>query len=558
MFSWSISEDYKFLFLPVIFGAISFFLVIGISVLSPSNITWLANNEDSGMHYLGWAFFRQSPWTFPLGLNPEYGLEISSAIVYSDSIPLLAFIFKLFSSALPQTFQYFGIWIFLCFLLQSLFSWQLLDLVTKNPLIRILGVGFFVFAPPMIWRLHEKIGHEALVGHFLIIGALNLTLKNKIDYRLFKWCSLLIVASLVHAYFLAMLMVFWLADLFNRAVKSQTTLKVGAIEILILVSLITFSCWQAGYFSVSATGLQIDGYGRYRANILSFLDPGKAEYGLWSYFLPNISGDAGQHEGFNFLGFGVIALIPFACRTLILGHVTSIKILKGNFLLVLVLLCMTIFSLSNIISIGGISFKFELSGWLLDIANIFRASGRFMWPMFYIVLFALISLVIIGYKQKTAITILSVCLSLQIVDTSSGWLKIRTALNPSPSSSWDTPLASSFWREAPLNYKKIRLIPTVNSKWMVFAQYASENGMSTNAAYLARVSPESTKLILLKNFDVIENLNYDLDTLYILDDATFLKLRSKINSSIDGIGIIDGFNVLAPGWNTHNNHIRIK
>jgi hypothetical protein len=556
--SFSKSYERLFLLLPLIFGITSFFLVVGSSVLSPTNISWLANNEDSVMHYLGWAFFRQSPWTFPLGLNPAYGLEISSAIVYSDSIPLFAFIFKLFSGLLPQTFQYFGIWIFLCFILQALLSWQLLDLVTKNPLIRILGVGFFVFAPPMIWRLHEKIGHEALVGQFLILGALNLSLKPQVDHRQFKWCFLLIVASLTHAYFLAMLMMFWLADLMNRSFKSLITIKNGAIEIFILGSLITIVCWQAGYFSVSTTGLQIGGYGRYRANLLSFLDPGKTEYGLWSYFLPDISGDAGQHEGFNFLGLGVLALIPFACRPLLSGHISVIKVLKKNFLFLLMLLGMTIFSLTHILGFGNYSIEFKLSGWLLDIANIFRASGRLMWPIFYTTLFVLISLVIIGYKQKTVVAILGMCLILQIADTSSGWLKIRKALNSPPNSSWNTTLVSPFWTEAALNYKKIRSVPLVNSKWMVIAQYASMNGMSTDAAYLARFSSESVKLIYQKDFDVVENLKYDSDTLYILDDATFHNLSARVNSSIDSIGSIDGFNVLAPGWNVRKKHIQVK
>lgn len=555
---WSKSYERLLVLLPLIFGISSFFVVVGSNVLSPTNISWLANNEDSVTHYLGWAFFRQSPWTFPLGLNPAYGLEISSAIVYSDSIPLLAFIFKLFSGALPQTFQYFGIWILLCFMLQALFSWQLLEIVTKNPLIRLLGVGFFVFAPPMIWRIHEKIGHEALVGQFLIIYALNLSLKPQIRHREFKWCSLLIVASLVHAYFLAMLMVFWLADLIDRSIKSPKTIKNIVLEILILGSLITIVCWQAGYFSVSTTGLQIGGYGRYRANLLSFLDPGKSEYGLWSYFLPDIPGDAGQHEGFNFLGFGVITLIPFACRTLLLGHISVIKILKKNLLLLLVLFGMAIFSLTNILSIGNYSIEFKLSGWLLDIANIFRASGRLMWPMFYTILFVLISLVIVGYKKKTVVAILTVCLILQILDTSSGWLKIRNTLISSSNKSWNSPLVSPFWKEAALNYTKIRSIPLVNSKWMIFAQYASMNGMSTDAAYLVRFSSESAKLIYQKDFDVVENLKYDSDTIYILDDTTYRNLSARVNSSIDGIGSIDGFNVLVPHWNERKNHIQIK
>jgi len=37
------------------------------------------------------------------------------------------------------------------------------------------GAGLFLFAPPMIWRLH---GHLSLVGHFIVLAALYLTLMK--------------------------------------------------------------------------------------------------------------------------------------------------------------------------------------------------------------------------------------------------------------------------------------------------------------------------------------------------------------------------------------------
>lgn len=50
---------------------------------------------DPATHWLGWQFFRNSPLLqWPLGANPDYGMEIGSSIIFSDSIPLLAFIFK--------------------------------------------------------------------------------------------------------------------------------------------------------------------------------------------------------------------------------------------------------------------------------------------------------------------------------------------------------------------------------------------------------------------------------------------------------------------------------
>lgn len=74
-------------------GVAGFLLVVGTRVLQPTNIRWLVT-DDPCQCFLGWAFFRHTPWSFPIGLNPDFGLEIGNAIFYSDAIPLGAFLFK--------------------------------------------------------------------------------------------------------------------------------------------------------------------------------------------------------------------------------------------------------------------------------------------------------------------------------------------------------------------------------------------------------------------------------------------------------------------------------
>ena len=52
----------------------------------------------------------------------NYGDVIGNSIVYSDSIPLFALIFKLINFALPEKFQYFSLWFMVCFFLQGFFK----------------------------------------------------------------------------------------------------------------------------------------------------------------------------------------------------------------------------------------------------------------------------------------------------------------------------------------------------------------------------------------------------------------------------------------------------
>lgn len=81
------------LVLPTILGVIAFFLVVGPRAMNPENIAWLGTG-DPATHYLGWLFYRNSELVFPLGLNSSYGLEIANFILYSDSNPFLAILFK--------------------------------------------------------------------------------------------------------------------------------------------------------------------------------------------------------------------------------------------------------------------------------------------------------------------------------------------------------------------------------------------------------------------------------------------------------------------------------
>ena len=84
--------------------------LLGFNNLNFLNKNWLYLGDLSG-YQIGWEFFRNDTWKFPLGFNPNYGLELANSIVFSDSIPLFAFIFKLFKNFLPENFQYFSLWI---------------------------------------------------------------------------------------------------------------------------------------------------------------------------------------------------------------------------------------------------------------------------------------------------------------------------------------------------------------------------------------------------------------------------------------------------------------
>jgi hypothetical protein len=526
--------------LPLLMGVMAFFMVIGPRALDPQNIAWL-DSGDPATHYLGWAFFRHGPWSFPLGLNPSYGLELGSAIIFSDSNPLLAFVFKPFSAWLPETFQYFGIWLLACCVLQAWFAWKLMGLVTPNVALGLLGAGLFVFSPPMFFRM---LGHLSLAGHFLILAALYLALHSGVRKRRLAWGTLLAVTALVHAYLLAMVALIWIADVADRTLKGRLTRRAALIELAVLFMLVSLCCWQAGYFSVG-DGAASGGFGVYRMNLLA---PVSANG--WSLLLPNLVQASGDYEGFNYLGLGVLGLAICAVVVLARRTTTVGRPVRARPMLLLVLIGLTLFALSNEIGVGLLTLRYPLPEKIIQLASIFRASGRMFWPVFYVLVLGIIYLVVRGHRPRTAMCLLAVALCVQVVDTRNGWAGLRQSRMMAPASEWPSPLRDPFWASAASRYANIRALPPQNQSdiWQALASYAAHYHLSTDATYLGRMSTTALERAGQKSQRILETGNYDPDSLYILDEKAMRLAVKTVNSDTDLLARIDGLVVLAPGW----------
>lgn len=152
------------LWIPILLGTILFVAQGGLSILAPSNTAWLMRGLlDPETNLFGWEYFRKTPWLqFPLGANPEYGMELGSSIVFSDSLPLFALPFKLLDPLLPETFQYFGLWVLTCILLHAVFSYLLLAHFISNRWLLGLGTALLLLLPPYLMRftIHLALGGQ--------------------------------------------------------------------------------------------------------------------------------------------------------------------------------------------------------------------------------------------------------------------------------------------------------------------------------------------------------------------------------------------------------------
>ena len=539
--------------IPLCLGIFAYFVIVGPLPLDPTNIDWLKGNTDPTQHYLGWAFYRNSPWQWPLGLNPQYGLDISSSIVYSDAIPLLAIVFKALSPWLSTPFQYFGWWLLVCFFLQAWFAWKLVSLITDSVFIKSAAILFFLFCPILLFRVGL---HAALVGQFVLLAALYLNLRNS-PYEKVKpgqagyWALLLTCTVLIHFYLFVMVFALWACDWitrYSRFFQNQNAHKALWREAVVNLVCIGLAAWQAGYFVIGTGAAGAEGYGLYRLTLQSLFDSNG-----WSYFIPEIANGFDAGEGFAFLGTGTLLLSIFAFIPLFISK--NAPILRADLktaitrypLLLLLLLAFTVFALSNQISFGAWVISYPLPDSILKMASALRSSGRVFWPVYYALLLLIIYLIVKAYTQPKAFLILAICATLQILDTSAGWRPIAGYLRVAAKTPTQSPLQHPFWNQAATCFDKVLRVPIGNSlaDWSVFASYAANHRMGTNSVFLSRVEgkiPGANQALL----DNLKNHQWDPKAIYILGDQEVLPIINTFSveeKSQTALMRIDGYNV---------------
>ena len=533
-------------FLPLILGLASFLLLVGPSVLNPRNIAWLLSGFDMTLEYLGWAFYRYGPWTFPIGMNPQFGLDISSSIIYSNSLPLIAPFFKLLSPWLGDPFQFWGFWLMGCFILQAWMAWKLLSLVSNSVSILILSTSLFLFSPPMLYQIGF---HNSTVAMFPLLAAWYLILRPDQERRILWWTILLPCTLLIHPYTFAMVLVLWLGDVLDRLfIQKMMSLFGAAQEFICVFGVTILFAWQAGYFQSISPGET--GFGMYRMNLLALFDPSGFDSQNWSYLyqLPKVRAN-NNYEGFSYLGLGIIWILLMAIPAILSFRKHFSDWIKKYIFVCCAMLGCTLFALSNQVAIGSWAFTIPLNSTLFSLASILRASGRMFWPVFYFILFLGIFFVIRSYSRKITITILAIGLSIQVIDTSPAWLEKKMALNTKPANlglSLDNP----FWDAAGQYYKNIVRVPVWNEQviWEKFASFAAKHHLGTNSVFMGRVDNNKIIQSNQRMQEVIQSGQFATDTLYVVEDSEISKFLTRMNPQTDLIARINEINVFAPGW----------
>lgn len=396
--------------LVVALGLALFWLRFGWVVLNPRSIDWMMGRGDPAVYYLAWDFFRHDPWAFPLGMIQSYLYPLGAALPLADGLPILAFPAKLFAPLLPAQFQYFGFWHLCCAVLQGVFAYRIVRRFLPDTAGRLLGVALFLITPTFMFRE----GHIALSSHWLLLAALDLYLAGRDETwrrALPRWCLLMGVAALVHPYLVAMCLLLFgglLLQPGHRAAwpwrgRLATAVAVGGVVLVVW--------WVAGNLhDLSTDRTSVGGFGIYSLNLTAPFNPMER-----AFLLPSYPVGIGQYEGFAYLGAGWLLLVA-AAAACVWRDQPRARLHRHRGLAV-VLAATGIFALSNIVVWKQtVVLQYLLLPVFESVTGTFRSSGRFVWPILYVGMAAVVATLGRLRARAAVVVLLAVALGLQVWD----------------------------------------------------------------------------------------------------------------------------------------------
>lgn len=541
--------------LAVLLGAAVMISIYGLAPLDPRHEGWLFQgwvstgySPDPIQFWLGWTYFRRSPWMMPPGANPDFGMELGTSIYFADAVPLVALLLKAMRGVLDVP-QYVGPWLLVCGALQGLVGWRLIGLVTRDPLVRVCGAGLLALQPML---MHRMTGHTALAGQWTLLAALFLSLAPARGGRSgLAWGVLLAATALIHSYLLAMGAALWIADWTRRAwiEPHGHSWRGRLLELATVPMAVVTALWAGGFFLLhggydSGNGSDWGGYGTWGFNLLAYVDPGN-----WSTIIPDLP-DTGHWEaaGSNYLGLGGLLLLAIGAAAFAVRPAA----LPRRFLpLTGALLALLAFAITHRVEVGSQVWKlFEPPAWFLYLAGVLRNSARMAWPLAYTLMFAAIASAVRAWGGKRTGWLLAGLLGLQWLDLRPGIVERSSAVAGAPRSVPER-LSDPFWTEAVRTYTRIRATPAINMGlgWDTIAVRAAREGLPTDCIYLARIDDAALAALRAKVKVILGSGAYEPGTLYVLrDEKSLAAAQASHDPSRDLILQADGYWVLAPGW----------
>jgi hypothetical protein len=494
----------------LIYSLLIMTLTSGTRIINPNSTSWLSYGDGTGE--IGWEFFRKEPvLQFPLGLNPSYGLEISSTMAFDGQIPIMSLILHPIEAFLPDRFQYYGIFLFFTFALNFVFAKKIFTNLKFSNYQSIIS-GILLATSPVILNRFIENTHYTLTSSWIIFAAINLSMFKNTSFK--KWVLLYIFTILIHLYFLPFVLSIHLITLIGLSFKSRALLIKNYLSLFPILIISVLTLLSIGYFFGGISGKDV-GYGLFRSTLFSLVDSSG-----WSRIIPDISEPDGAYEGFAYIGLPTVLLVILI---LILSKQKSKSSQIIFFTPVWISsLILFIFSLSNNIAAGKFElFSFNIPDSLSLLTDTFRSSGRFAWLLVF-VLFIYLS---VRIKNKMADSnfsaVLTVILAFTVLDY---YPQLQSNRSTKFNQLNESNLVDPAWQSISECYRNIRVYPpTVGvENYYNFVNIAYQQNLGINTGRFGRVN-QSTILgaydQMHKEFNTGE---YRSDSFYIFTNAEFV------------------------------------
>jgi hypothetical protein len=535
-----------------IIATAAFIYFTGGAILNPTNVKWLYWG-DPATSYLGWQFFRDTALLqFPLGVTPNYGVGFSASIMYTDSLPIIGIPLKFLSPLLPDQFQYFGAWIYLSFFFQIYFAWRILARSIRLPEVRVLASSLFLIAPILLYRLvHGGYGHIGLFSQFFILWSIDIHLSGSNRNRSWMWVLLLSLST-----FAAIFPMVFILFLFSSASQLYRERGNALLRQFRTLMLQIFACGTALYVlgGTIVHNTRAGGLGIYRSSLSSIFDSNANGSFSWSALIPGLSDTPGSEEGFAFLGLSGLLIAPFGFVVCIAGDRQ-----RGRFAMPSAAIAMAALALSNRVSIFDHEiFSFDIPSLFTPIFETLRSSGRFTWPLVYVLLLGGLRGLYISLQSRLPrmglAAVFASLLLLQLIDMRSASSEIRERFTES---GFTASLTDPKWNELAKQYKHLAAVPPLNNDpgWFELALLADKWHMTSNAAYYGRIDENRLMSENDRLQKVLNEQQFDSNTLYVITNyppnpasPILLDQYQDVAANSPGAHVyeLDGFVVVAP------------
>jgi len=487
-----------------IFGAALGTWLIGLQNVAPTSLDWL--KKDAVFNQIAFEYFWNSPFfQFPLSATPNLGVGWGTGLHSNGENLFVALLVKPVAWLFDQGFQFQEIWLVLCFSLQAAAANRVFAELRLGLLARSLGTMIVTVSPYLVHRI-TSMYHFQMAAHWLILVSFLMYLRRS---RAILWCLLLSFTLMTNVYLFVMVFGVWLASLTDRTqvsmrLKSPAILRAASVEVLCVALATVIVLAVAGHLTYLSGG-SIKGPELLRASPITFFNPSDSNIFFevrQRLSLPGRTWGSEDSEGFAYLGFGVIALMPYLV-------VQTVR-LRGALLarvwpLAAILLALFLAALSNKVALGGREYVIDVPNVMIDARKVFRSAARFVWPLAYAVSIAAWT-ALARWADSTPKAgrnlVLFVVLAVQMVDVLP-FLSAQQRLMRSEVSI-QSDMTSGTWKSLLSRYDSIKIVPTLDfyenhadsttevqawaesSQLGSVVQFSAENNLKLKFAYVSR------------------------------------------------------------------------